>query len=406
MTLRWTIEQARLYQLWAVGLHGASYAEGKEGIRACFQDLSGIQLDTLPILGRNHDLVIQARVDCTHPGKTLALIHEERLGFEYWDKALCVLPIDTFPWFRALMEAKGHVWERNRESLLNQEHPGAIAAVKSAITRHGPLASRELKDLNVAQGDHRSWKSTKAANGALEVLWNKGELSVSHRRNYRRYFDLTERVIPKRFYEEVVPSLDAFFQYLFIKRVNTVGLLPARGDAEVWALLRAARTDKIPEEIIAAGKATVVEVAGIKAPFYAAADAKEGLAQAEKVSLDAGARFIAPLDPLLWARRVLARLWSFDYVWEVYKPVQKRIFGYYVLPILCGYRFVARFDSRYDRAAKTLHVLAYYEEKDGLPLMHPVIHTGFQRFLTYLDGERIVLPNGEVWKCNGGRGNG
>jgi uncharacterized protein YcaQ len=84
-------------------------------------------------------------------------------------------------------------------------------------------------------------------------------------------------------------------------------------------------------------------------------------------------------------------------VWEVYKPVAKRIFGYYVLPILYGDRFVARFDGRCNRKEKTLQVLAYYEEPNGLPLSHPVIHTAFQRFLSYLDGERITLPSGEVW---------
>ena len=397
MALQWTIEQARIYQLWSVGLHGSSYDKGEAGIRTCFRDLGGIQLDPLPILGRNHDLVIQARVDGTHPGDTLTLIHEERLGFEYWDKVLCVLPIETFPWFRSLMAAGGNEWERSREQRLNQEHPGAIDAVYTSIKRHGPLSSRELKELDIAQGDHRGWKSTKAANSALEVLWNRGELSVCSRNNYRRYFDLSERVIPKGSYDGSAPSSEAFFEYLLMKRVRAVGLLPVRGDAEAWASLRTARAEKIPEGLVAAGKLTVVEVGGIKTPFYASARAEEELAFAEKESLNTTARFIAPLDQLLWARRALSRLWSFDYVWEVYKPVAKRIFGYYVLPILYGDRFVARFDGRYNRKEKTLQVLAYYEEPNGLPLSHPVIHTAFQCFLSYLDGEQITLPSGEVW---------
>ena len=91
----WSTEQARLYQLWSVGLHGKAYPQGEAGIRECFRDQGAIQLDPLPVLGRNHDLVIQARVDGTHPGEALELIHRNRLGFEYWDKMLCVLPIDT-----------------------------------------------------------------------------------------------------------------------------------------------------------------------------------------------------------------------------------------------------------------------------------------------------------------------
>ena len=400
MALQRTIEQARIYQLWTVGLHGSSYEPGKAGIRACFRDLGGIQLDPLPILGRNHDLVIQSRVDGTHPGETLTLIHEERLGFEYWDKVLCVLPIETFSWFRTLMAAGGNEWERAHEQRLNQAHPAAIDDVYEGIKKHGPLSSRELKDLGIAQGDHRGWKSTKAANAALEMLWNRGELSICSRNNYRRYFDLTERVIPRESYDGSVPSREAFFEYLLMKRVRAVGLLPARGDSEAWASLRTARAEKLPEKLVAAGKLTVVEVDGIKTPFYASARAEGDLALAEKEPVNTTARFIAPLDQLLWARRALSRLWSLEYVWEVYKPVAKRIFGYYVLPILFGDRFVARFDGRYNRKEKTLQVLAYYEEPNGLALSHPVIHAAFQRFLFYLNGERITLPNGEVWESD------
>jgi len=91
----------------------------------------------------------------------------------------------------------------------------------------------------------------------------------------------------------------------------------------------------------------------------------------------------------------------FEYAWEVYKPVAKRRWGYYVLPILYQDRFVARFDGRFDRTTKTLDVLAYYEEADELPLSHPVIYAGFQRFLVYLNGEQIKLPTGEIWKRGG-----
>jgi uncharacterized protein YcaQ len=400
-TLHWSVAEARLYQLWAVGLHGRAYRAGEDGIRQAFGDLGAVQLDPLPVLGRNHDLVIQARIDGTHPGDTLALIHRERLGFEYWDKVLCVIPIEAFPKIRVLMTSCGDHWEARREKRLKQKYPGAIEAVYEAVAEHGPVSSRELKTLDVAQGDHREWKSTKAANAALEVLWNRGDLSVTHRDNYRRYFDLTECVIPKEIYETPPPPPEAFWSYLLKKRVRTVGLLPARGDSEAWAFLRSVRSDRLPERLVEKGELLRVEVEGIKTPFYALPDAGEILDQAEACSFYDGVKFIAPLDPLLWARTALHRLWDFEYVWEVYKPVSKRRWGYYVLPILYQDRFVARFDGRYNRKEKALHVLAYSEEPDGLPHSHPTIHAAFQRFLAYLDGERITLPTGETWKREG-----
>ena len=399
--IEWTVEQARRYQLWSTRLAGTTYAAGEDGIRSCFRDLGGLQLDPLPVLGRNHDLVLQSRVDGIHPGQALDLIHRERLGFEYWDKVLCVLPMSAYPKLRAYMRQGGEPWTGGRAIRLERDHPGALDDVLDAVRKHGPLSSRELKELAVAQGDHREWKSTKAANAALEVLWNRGDIAVSHRDKYRRYFDLTERIIPAQHLESD-GELDALWPYLLLKRVKTVGLLPSSGDSIVWALLRQARADGLPDRLVDAGELARVKVEGIKKPFYAPGTASEELRDAEAIDLPVQtARFIAPLDPLVWARTALERLWSFSYVWEVYKPVEKRIYGYYVLPILVGDRFVGRFDGRYDRNEGVLNVLSYHREPEGLSEDHPAVRSGFARFLAYLGGERIVFPSGEVWQPTG-----
>lgn len=390
--------QARLYQLYATGLHAKNYPTGAAGIVACFRDLGSIQLDPLPVMGRNHDLVIQSRVGGVHPGETLDLIHREQLGFEYWDKALCAITIESFPWFRALMSKGG---SRCWDDQLAHAYPDAVKNVYRAITADGPLSSVELKKLGVAQGDKagsKRWKSSNAAGASLDLLWNRGLISVLYRQNYRRYFDLTERVIPEEYLDGDPPTREEFLEYLLVRRVRTVGLLPARGDAEAWAMLQGVRADGVPKRLLADDRLAVVHVERIDTPFYAQADAQEGLAMAEMAEIETGVRFLAPLDPLLWARTAAAKLWKLGYVWKVYKPVIKRRFGYYVLPILCGDRFVGRFDGRYLREERTLRVLSYHEETGGLPLSHPRIHDGFQRFLAYLGGERVVLPTGEIWE--------
>ncbi len=397
MQLEWSVAQARLYQLYATGLHGRDYEPGIAGIKACFNDLGSIQLDPLSVMGRNHDLVIQSRVEGVHPGETLDLIHRERRGFEYWDKALCAITIESFPWFRALMSKGG---SRCWDDQLAHAYPDAVKSVYQVITADGPLSSLELKKLGVAQGDKagsKRWKSSNAANASLDLLWNRGLISVSQRQNHRRYFDLTERVIPEEYLDGDSPTREEFLEYLLVRRVRTIGLLPVRGGAEAWAMLQGVRADGVPKRLLADERLTVIHVEGIDTPFYAPADAQEGLAVAEMAAIGSDVRFLAPLDPLLWARTAVAKLWKLDYVWEVYKPVAKRRFGYYVLPILCEDRFVGRFDGRYLREEKTLQVLSYHQEPDGLSLSHPRIHDGFQRFIAYLDGERIVLPSGETW---------
>jgi hypothetical protein len=395
--LEWSPEQARRYQLSAVGLVGKDYPSGAEGIRRAFADLGSLQLDPLPLLGRNQDLVIQARVDGTHPDEALDLIHRERLGFEYWNKALCVVALGHYPLLRRLMEHGGDAYTVRRAAQIERDDPTAVDDVMEAVRRYGPLSSRELQTLHIAQREHRGWKSTRVANLALEALWNSGRLSVSHRVNYRRYFDLAERVIPAAVRRRSVRS-EALWSGLLKERIRMVGLLPAAGNAEAWMFLQQARTDGTLAALVHRGDVVEVRVAGIKTPFLALAGAAERLAAAEKTDPRRDAvRFLAPLDPLLWARAGLERLWGFRYVWEVYKPKEKREYGYYVLPILSGERLVARFDGAFDRAEGVLHVHAYFAEKGGPGLDHPSVRDGFLRFLGYLGGESVALPDGATW---------
>jgi uncharacterized protein len=394
--LEWSKEDARRYQLHAVGLAGEPYPPGREGIRRAFADLGSLQLDPLPVLGRNHDLVIQARVDDTHPDEALDLIHSERLGFEYWNKALCVIGLDQYPLLRHLMERGGDVYTTRRGAELARDNPEAVSDVYNAVRDHGPLSSRELGSLGVAQGEHRGWKSTKQANAALEVLWNDGRIAVSHRVSYRRYFDLAERVIPAAARRRRSRRED-FWAGLLRERIRMVGLLPPAGDAEAWMFLQPARTNGTLAELLRRDDVVEVRVAGIKAPFLALGDAADRLPAAAKAPLQRQARFLAPLDPLLWARAGLERLWSFRYTWEVYKPKAKREFGYYVLPVLVGDRFVGRFDGALDRKAGILRIHAYYAEPGERGLEDPAVYSGFQRFLAYLGVESAALPNGAVW---------
>lgn len=391
--LHWTKDDARLFQLYAVGLHGRNYPSGDDGIRQCFPELGTLQLDPLPIMGRNHDLVMQARVDGVRPDQTLDLIHEERLGFEYWDKVYCAIPIEHFPLMRAYMNRiGGGKVAHKREAALLENHPEALEEVYQAVVEHGPVSSSELKHLDVAQADERGWKSTKAANLALEVLWNHGRVSVSHRVNFRKYFDLTERVIPQRHRGGDPMSDETLWREWLVKRVSDMGLLPLKGDAEAWSLLRHARADGLPQSMVDSDQLALIEVDEDQTQFLAPGDAQARLDEARQIPFDDRARFIAPLDPLLWGRNGVKALWDFEYVWEVYKPAKDRRWGYYVQPVLYRNRFVGRFDGKYDKKTGTLNVLAYHKEPDGLDLEHEAIRAAFERFRQYLGAESIAFP--------------
>jgi hypothetical protein len=392
MRLRWSKEDARIFHLYSVGLLGKSYPKAKKGIRECFSGLGTLQLDPLPIMGRSHDLVIQARVDGTHPNEALDLIHKERLGFEYWDKVYCAIPLEHYPLARGRMESGGDAWYRTREELLSKKAPDALEVIYKAVKKSGPLSSVELNELGLGQEEYRGWKANTAANAALDILWNQGRLAVSHRLNNRKYYDITERVIPKDYLSLEKHTPDEMKKNWLLKRVRDVGLLPLKGDQEVWASVRTARNETFIKKLIKKQELAWIEIEGVRSPCLAPSNAEDLLEQAKSAKPDGKAKFIAPLDPLVWSRKLVAQLWDFDYIWEVYKPQRQRKWGYYVLPVIVGDRFVARFDGKYDQKKGKLTVASYHEELGGLPYTDSAVERSFERFLVYLGGEKIKFP--------------
>jgi uncharacterized protein YcaQ len=103
------------------------------------------------------------------------------------------------------------------------------------------------------------------------------------------------------------------------------------------------------------------------------------------------ANFLSPLDPVS-ARGRAKPLFGFDYVWEVYKPVEQRKFGYYTLPILWGDRLVGRFDPKLDRATGTLVINGLWLEDDALArdaAFADALAAGMKRFVRLLDARRL-----------------
>jgi hypothetical protein len=388
----WSKSDARLFQLFSVGLHGRKFSKGSDGIKECFDDLDVVQLDALPLMGRNHDLVIQSRVDGTHPGQFLDLMHEDRFGFEYWDKVYCAVPLKHFPMLRTYMKSNHGLWHLRRKKMVEDHAPKALKKIYKTIEEKGPLSSREITDFGAIPAYNTGWKPPKITSMALDVLWNEGDISTTHRVNYRKYFDITERVLPKKLQNQKPMTGDVFWKTWLKKRVNNVGLLPLRGDNESWAFVKQAKKLGLIDAMIEKGELTLINVDDIKIPFLALGDAEAQLKQAQKINLSRRARFIAPLDQLIWCRQGISELWDFEYRWEVYKPVKQRRWGYYVLPVLYQDRFVGRFDGKYDTKSGAFNVIAYHEEPNGLPITHSAVEAAFSRFLRYLGGDEIKLP--------------
>ena len=194
-------------------------------------------------------------------------------------------------------------------------------------------------------------------------------------------------------------------------RFRATGMTSPTGGTQSEVMYSAGSTaDRVrrTEKLVDAGELLPVDVDGLKGTRYILATEEPILeATADPASLVPGVSFLAPLDPLIWDRKGLLRgLFAFDYLWEVYVPEAKRRWGYYVLPILFGDRFVGRIEPRLDRKAKTLNVLGIWFEAGFTPMEEPAfleaLRDAVEAYRMFVGADRVVWPRTRIGRDVGG----
>ncbi len=391
-TLTLTKQQARQFILAHQCLWPPHELEGKAGILEYIRRVGCIQFDPLNIVGRNPELVLQARVSGFQPVMLQELLYKDRKLLDGWDKNMSIYCVEDWPNFRRRREAA----KRNPG-----RSPGPVRSilpqVRQALEERGPSSSIDL-DFN--QTVDWSWAPTRLARAALESMYWRGELVIHHKVNTRKVYDFTSRHLPKDLLSASDPNEteEQFHDWYVHRRIGSVGLLwDKSGDAwlgmpGIKSKERKAALARLRKQ----GKVIEVGVDGLKLPLYMRSEDEKLL----KMTLDSGAplsraAIIAPLDNLLWDRRFVEELFDFTYVWEVYKPVAERRYGYYVLPILYGDRFVARFEPGQDKKNKTLIIKKWWWEsgiQQSERMQSDLIHC-FERFLNYLGADNLRIEN-------------
>ncbi|MDA8435500.1 MAG: winged helix DNA-binding domain-containing protein [Actinomycetales bacterium] len=333
-------------------------------VDATLRRLGAVQLDTVSVLARSHELVQYARlgavgrdaVETAYWGGGRVAEHgAEATTFEYWSHAASILPVEEWPLFafrRRAFARRGFHWHK--------EPTKAIREVRRALADDGPLTTAGLG------GAKRSaeWWDWSDAKVAVEWLLMLGEVVCVRRVGWRRVYDLTERAIPQRHREPVAgapawvddegvvgPTDDECLRALLLRSVRGCGV-GTRGDlADVHRLASRSvpreRIEALLAGLVEDGLVTRVEVEGWAAPAYADTTALA-------VGTD-GARsrttLLSPFDSLVWHRGRTSRLFGFDYTMELYVPQGRRVHGYFTMPVLHNGRLVARVDPKRERDA-------------------------------------------------------
>jgi len=367
---------------------------GKVGILEFIRHVGCIQFDPINVVGRNPDLVLQSRVDKYRSAMLEELLYSDRQLLGGWDKVSSIFLTEDWPYF-----------SRHRE-LMRERHgdpsnpPMEIAPmVLDAIRERGPLSSIDLK-----RSDKVDWswgQQSRLAKASLDVLYAMGEILVHNRVGSRRVFDLTGRLISPSLISTPDPNktVEEYQAWHVLRRIGGLGLANPNA-SEFWLAMLGVKGDVLRTtlvRLVERGELVTLAVDGVpnRIFFLRSKDLPTLEIVRTKRAPKARAVLIGALDNFLWDRNMLRWIFDFEYIWEVYKPVTNRKYGYYVLPVLYGDRFVARVDPVYDRKERELTLKNWWWENGVQPddRMRLALTTCMVEFLRYLVASQIGLGN-------------
>ena len=349
--LKLTHDDVRLLTLRAQGLLGARARTG--GVHGMLRRIGAVQLDTISVLARSHELVAYSRLGAVGRGAVeRAYWHpKSATAFEYWSHAACVLPIEEWPFYgfrRRGIAARGMRWHRTSES--------ACEEVLARIRSEGPLTATQLGGAKNG-GAWWDWSETKIA---VEWLLDTGRVICARREGWRRVYDLPERVVPDDLLGQDPSDADCLIHLAGVT-ARALGVV-TRADLTDYQRLsnfgtgRNAARLSADDAAVAAGLVPVAIESGRGAPKPGWADpqAVTGLADGSGPAGRGRHRvtLLSPFDSLVWDRKRTLRMFGFEHSLEAYVPRAKRVHGYFTMPLLAGGRLLGRVDPARD--GKTL----------------------------------------------------
>jgi hypothetical protein len=317
--------------------------------RRVLDRLAVVQLDSVNVLARAHYLPFFARVGPYDRAALDRWLWRSGELFEYWGHEASVMPIAHR---RLLAHRMKGGWHWPRVERMVSEQPDLLDRVLTRIETEGPVRVGDF-DGNDRQGPWWGWSDAKVA---LEYLFLTGKVTVRDRPNFQRVYDLPARVhAPAIMAEDPATDDEARVELLALgARAYGIGTFKDFAD---YFRLKIPPGRKVFHRLLERGDVTEVSVAGWREPAYVHRDA----VAPRRVT---GTRMLAPFDPVVWYRERALRLFGFHYRIEIYTPQPKRVFGYYVLPVLHDGDLAGRIDLKADRATGRLLVRGVFSEHE------------------------------------------
>ncbi|WP_415852682.1 winged helix-turn-helix domain-containing protein, partial [Streptomyces albus] len=312
--------------------------------------LGAVQLDTISVLARSHELVPYARLGAVGRQAVEAAYWTGAHSFEYWSHAACVLPIEEWPHFafrRRAFRERGHRWHRMKD------REGSCAAVRDRLRTEGPLTTAGLGGGRNG-GEWWDWSESKIA---VEWLLDIGEVVVTERRGWKRIYDLAERAVPATLFHDDLSDEECLRR--LVAQAGTALGVATRADLADYHRLKGEQVDAV----ITDTGLVPVEVQGWPRRAWADPAALESTPRGRHRTT-----LLSPFDSLVWDRPRTGRIFGFTHRLEAYVPKPKRVHGYFAMPLLAGGRLCGRVDPA--REGSTL--VARQLSMDGARAVEPM----------------------------------
>jgi uncharacterized protein YcaQ len=346
-----SIDTARRISLAAQGFSDAR-PKGRVDVRH-FRRVMGrlglIQLDSVNVCVRTHYMPFYSRLGAYQQHALDAWLNESGEHFEYWAHEASILPVDRYPLWRWRMGQMG-IW-RSAQALF-EAHPGLLHEVRRQVDENGPLT---VRDLDAPNDRKEAWWGYGPGKICLEVLFAQGEITARRTGNFTRLYDMPHRAIPEEWtLADAVGEEEAYRTLLGAATTHHgIGTL---ADIADYFRLNIPKARPIFAAMVKGGEIEEVEVSGWSSPAYI--DPQAARPRAIK-----GTTLLSPFDPVVWHRERAERLFDFRYRIEIYVPKPKRVYGYYVLPLMVDGALVGRVDLKADRKKGTLLVRSAFREE-------------------------------------------
>ena len=387
-----TNRQARQFILRKQGLLGKHIYSGKQGALEFIRRAGCVQYDPVDVCGRSADITLNSRVKGYEKAMLDELLYKDRLLIDFFDKNLSIFVAEDLP---AIFNKKpGGGYAEAYDSRGGEAVQRIAPQIRKLIEERGHV---QASDVDTDETIEWHWgMMSSLPRAALESMYFRGELIVHHKTGTNKSYAFMKDHVPVEILEAAPPfdSEGGRLAWFIKRRIGAVGMLWNRAsDAWLGLGIKAPEREAAFAKLLGDSEIIEVSVDGIKDALYVREDDRGVL---EEVLEERGFRprceLIAPLDSLIWDRKLIKALFDFDYTWEIYTPVVKRKYGAYVLPLLYGERFIGRVEAVCDRKAGALLIKNIWFE-DGIKQVKSLlsaIDACFVRFAAFNDCGRYI----------------